>query len=87
MDNENEPRQTSWLAFRDALDGPPTYWVPPGVSTSPIPSSSKNEPPTSLWKGEGQVQLDAVLLWLLGALVIGPISLQRAEGPFSDGGA
>jgi len=24
MHNENEPRQTSWFVFRDALDGPPT---------------------------------------------------------------
>jgi hypothetical protein len=42
--------------FRDALDGPPTCWVPPCVSVTPIPLSS---PPTSLWKGEGGVRLSS----------------------------
>ena len=53
MDNENEPRQRSWLVFRDALDGPPISWVPPCVSPSPIPPSSDDAPPTSLLRREG----------------------------------
>jgi len=61
MDNENEPRQMSWLVFRDALDGPPISWVPPCVSPSPIPPSSDDAPPTSLWRGEGQVRLWSIL--------------------------
>ena len=42
-------------SFRDVLRGPPTAWVSPGLSLpppihfpSPNPSSSENEPPTSL---------------------------------------
>jgi len=34
--------------FRDAPPGPPTSWVPPN------PPSSDDEPPTSLWRGEGR---------------------------------
>ena len=33
-----------------------TMDLPPGASLSPIPPLSGLEPPTSLWKGEGQVQ-------------------------------
>ena len=40
--------------FRDALCGVPTSWVSPSHSSSPDPSSTKNKPPTSLWKGEGR---------------------------------
>jgi len=43
MESENEPRQMSWLMFRDALYGPPTSWVPPCVSLSPIPLSSNDK--------------------------------------------
>ena len=39
--------------FCDTPNGPPTSWVPPRVSPSPIPPSNDNKPPTSLWKGEG----------------------------------
>jgi len=38
-------------SFHDALAGPPTSWVPSGVSPPQTPPSSENEPPTSLWKG------------------------------------
>jgi len=37
IDGENEPRQLSWFVFRDALDGPPTSWLPPRSSPSQIP--------------------------------------------------
>jgi hypothetical protein len=82
MYNENEPRQTSWLVFRDAPDGSPTSWVSPCVSPSPNSLSSENEPPTSLWKGEGLVRLDFVRPCWLGAIVIEPTSLNRGEGLF-----
>jgi len=39
---ENEPQQTSWLAFRDALHRSPTSWVPPCILPSPNPSLSEN---------------------------------------------
>ena len=39
--------------FRDAPPGPPTSWVPPGVPDSQNLPSSDDEPPTSLWRGEG----------------------------------
>jgi hypothetical protein len=63
---ENEPRHSSWFVFHDVLYGPPTPWVPPCVSPSPIPPSSELEPPTSLWKGEGRMQRGPsfeVLIW------------------------
>ena len=47
---------------QDVLDGPPTTWVSPCVSPFPIPlyppfpPLSEFELPTSLWKGEGQMQ-------------------------------
>jgi len=62
MNNENEPRQTSWLAFRDALDGPPTYWVPPCVSPSPIPSSSEDDPSIPLERRGAMASASAVRL-------------------------
>jgi len=68
--------------FRDTLAGPPTSWVSPCVSPCLNPSLSDNELPTSLWEGEGQVQLDFMSLCLL-ALKIGPTSLNRGEGPLS----
>jgi len=43
--------------FRDALCGPPTYWVPPRVSPSSVPPSNDDKPPTSLVKEEGQRRL------------------------------
>jgi hypothetical protein len=40
-----ERATTSVVArFRDALDGPPTCWVPPCVSVTPIPPSSNYVP-------------------------------------------
>ena len=54
MDNENELRQTSWLAFRDSPMGLPTSWVPLRLPPSTDPPSNESEPPTSLWKGQGQ---------------------------------
>jgi hypothetical protein len=46
---ENEPRQTSWLAFRNSPLGLP-------LLPFPVPPSSESKPPTSLWKGEGRLQ-------------------------------
>jgi len=41
--------------FCNAPPRPPTSWVPPGrVPRSPNPLWSDDEPPTSLWRGEGQ---------------------------------
>ena len=40
--------------FCDAPPGSPTSWVPPGVLHSQKLPSSNDEPPTSLWRGEGQ---------------------------------
>ena len=71
------------VRFRDVLAGPPTSWVPPGVSPSLNPSSSKNEPPTSLWRGEGRVRLGCVRACLLGVVSIEPTSLERGEGLIS----
>jgi hypothetical protein len=58
---KNEPRQHVVVHFRDAHRWPPTSCVspslspfPPSCSPCPNPSSSENEPPTSLWKGEGR---------------------------------
>ena len=51
----------SWLEFHDVLDGPPTLWVPPRVFPSPIPASSNDKPPTSLWKGKGQAAASSLL--------------------------
>ena len=47
--------------FRDTLDGPPIYWVLPWVFPPQLPRRSGMWPPTSLWKGEGRVQLSSVL--------------------------
>ena len=71
------------VRFRDVLAGPPTSWVPPGVSPSLNPSSSKNKPPTSLWRGEGRVRLGCVRACLLGVVSIEPTSLERGEGLIS----
>ena len=59
-----------------------TMDLPPGASLSPIPPLSGLEPPTSLWKGEGQVQ------WVHisernEVLKFEPTSLKRGEGLFS----
>ena len=65
MDNEHEPRQTSWLVFRNStrashLMGPPL--VPPSLD----PPSSEAKPPTSLWKGEGRLGAASSLVRELG---------------------
>jgi hypothetical protein len=41
----------------DVLSGPPIAWVTPHVHPSLTPPSSFVEPPTSLWRGEGQMWL------------------------------
>ena len=58
---KNEPRQTSWFIFGTHIVGPPLHvsplvflLSPPSCSPCPNPSSSENELPTSLWKGEGR---------------------------------
>jgi len=49
------------VCFRDTLDGPPIYWVLPCVFPPQLPRRAGMWPPTSLWKGEGQVRLSSVL--------------------------
>ena len=44
-----------------------------------IPLSSDDAPPTSLWKGEGQVSLRSCF-WAARMLVVEPTSLNRGEG-------
>jgi hypothetical protein len=44
--NEGRRKQTTIFIvvhFGDTLSRPPTYWVPPHISSSPIPSSRENE--------------------------------------------
>jgi hypothetical protein len=65
--------------FQDALHGPPTSWVPPRVSPSPIPPSNDNKPPTSLWKGEGRLR-PRLACEVAGVLFAEPTSLNRGEG-------
>jgi hypothetical protein len=57
--------------FCDALDGPPIPWVPPCVSPSQFPGRVSTYPPTSLWRGEGQVRLSSVLR-ILGCRWLSP---------------
>lgn len=71
------------VRFGDAPDGPPIPWVPPHVPLSPVPPSSKLEPPTSLLKGERWVGFDSVHPHLFGALEIRPTSFKRWKGPTS----
>ena len=66
--------------FHDAPDGSPTSWVSPCASPAPNSLSSKNKPPTSLWKGEELVWLDFVGPCWLGALEIEHTSLNRGKG-------
>jgi hypothetical protein len=49
---ENEPRQRSWLVFRNSPMGHPTHGSPSSFP-SPDPPSTKIKPPISLWKGVG----------------------------------
>ena len=59
-----------------------TLGLPPGAFLSPIPPSSGLEPPTSLWKGEGQVQ-QVRISKQNEVLKFEPTSLKRGEGLFS----
>ena len=67
------------VRFGDVPPGPPTSWVPPCLSPSPVPASSELKWPTSLWKGEGWLRL---ILTCEGAvaLVVKLTSLNRGEG-------
>ena len=57
LDGMNEGMKcSSWFIFITHYMGLPHPGFPPCASLSPIPSSSELEPPTSLWKGEGQMQ-------------------------------
>ena len=49
------------VRFRDVLRGPPTSWVPPCGSPFPNRPSNVNQPPTSLWKGEGRLWQRSIL--------------------------
>ena len=54
--------------FHDALDGPPTSWVPLHASRSPNPCRARMSLPTSLWRGEGITRGGVGLLSLLSSL-------------------
>jgi len=58
---------------------PIKVFFPPRVSPSQNPSSSENEPPTSLWKGEGRMQRVRVSEWAV-VFRFEPTSLKRGEG-------
>ena len=66
----------------DALDGPPTPWVPPRISPSPIPPLSEQKPPTSLWKGEGQMQRCPGFSVSSGVCIWAHISQERGGDTF-----
>ena len=55
---KNEPQRLSWFivgTYFVGLPPPPRLsLVHPTCSPCPNPSSSSNEPPTSIWKGEGR---------------------------------
>jgi len=71
---------TSVMArFCDALDGPPTCWVPPCVSPPPIPSSSEYVPAHIPFE-RGGAGAAAVRSAHPGVLVVEPTSLNRGEG-------
>jgi len=63
---------------RDAPDRPPTPWVPPYVSPSPIPLSEL-ELPTSLWKGEGWMG-GVCFLSMLRSVDLGPYPSREGRG-------
>ena len=65
MDSEHEPRQTSWLVFRNSTRAS-HLMGPPRVPLSLDPPSSEAKPPTSLWKGEGRLGAASSLVRELG---------------------
>jgi hypothetical protein len=85
MKSENEPRQTSWLMFRDALGGPPTSWVPPCVSLSPIPPSSDDEPAHWHIPLERTNAAGCVLLSVLRHLDLSPHPSSEGRGSLPGG--
>ena len=78
LDGKHEPRQTSWLVFRNST-GASHFMGPPRLPPSLDPPSSEAKPPTSLWKGEGWL---GCILACEGAVAVEaePTSLNRGEG-------
>jgi len=71
---------TSVIArFCDALDGPPTCWVPPCFSLPPIPPLSKYVP-AHIPLERGGAGADVVRFVRPGVLMVEPTSLNRGEG-------
>jgi hypothetical protein len=71
---------TSVIArFCDALDGPPTFWVPPCVSSPPIPPSSKYVP-ALIPLERGGAGAAVVRFAHPEVLMVEPTSLSRGEG-------
>jgi len=50
---ENEPRQMSWLVFRNSPPGLPHFMGPLDFLPPWILHRTTVKPPASLWKGEG----------------------------------
>ena len=69
---------------QNAQAGPPTSWVPPDVYPSQNPASSEIKQPTSLWKRREGCSVARVAERGV-AVIFGPTSLKRGEGPL-DGG-
>ena len=77
--DEKKRATTSVIAhFCDALDGPPTFWVPPCVSLPPIPPSSKYVP-AHIPLERGGAGADVVWFVHPGVLMVEPTSLNRGE--------
>jgi len=73
--------------FRDTPNGPPTSWVSPRVSPSPIPPSNDNKPPTSpcsQWMdcciGKGRGGCGSILACEGAVALMEPTSLNGGEG-------
>ena len=82
MEGENELQQMLWLIFRDTPNGPPTFWVPPRLSPSPVPPSSESKMPTSLQKGEGQLRQQPLTSRELRHWWSGPHPSEQGRGSY-----
>jgi len=76
------PASLSFLSSSSLFFHSPLF-IPPHLSPSPVPSSNEHEPAHIPLEGEERVRLGSELVCLLVALVIGPTSLRREEGPIS----
>jgi hypothetical protein len=83
LGGESDERKTGYdkchSPFCDALDGPPTCWVPPCVSPSPIPPSSKYVP-AHIPLERGGAGCGCCPFCASRVLMVEPTSLNRGEG-------